>query len=120
MKITGKLTAYMTEYCGLRPDDFKSPTAEILGKLTYHTPDCVPDEWTIAGEAEVTLTLAGADALVSNKVAALRATLQRVRADNYVKESHLEDQISKLLAIGCDAVTEPAVIFAPAADDIQF
>ncbi len=97
--ITGKLNAYVTEYSSLRPEDFKEPTDKMIRSLYYSTPGNVPEGWTLAGEATITVELVDTNALISNKVDALKAQLQKHRADSHVTEKRLEDQISKLLAI---------------------
>ena len=101
--ITGKVNAYMTKYSCIRPEDFKTPTAALITALQYTTPNNIPDGWTLVGEATVTLELIDQDAIVSNKVESLRAELQQHRADAHVAQKHLEDQISKLLAISYES-----------------
>ena len=97
--ITGKVNAYMTKYSGIRPEDFKNPTAALISRLQYTTPNNLPDGWTLVGEATVTLEFIDQDAIIGNKVESLRAELQQHRADSHVTQKHLEDQIAKLLAI---------------------
>lgn len=97
--ITGKLNAYLTAYSVIGPDDFKTPTDDLIGKLYYSTPEHVPKDWTLAGEAVVTVTLVDRDQLIGNKVDSLRAELQKVKADAYQAQVVLEAKINQLLAI---------------------
>lgn len=97
--ITGKLNAYLTAYSSLGPDDFKAPTDAVLGKLHFAAPEFIPKDWTLAGEATITVELVDSNTLVANKVAALRGELQKVKADAYRAQVELEAKINKLLAI---------------------
>ena len=97
--ITGKVNAYMTKYSGMRLEDFKTPTADLISRLQYTTPNNLPDGWTLVGEATVTIEFIDQDAIICNKVESLRAELQQHRADSHVTQIRLEDQIAKLLAI---------------------
>lgn len=97
--ITGTLNAYLTQYSTVRPEDFKDPSPTLLGKLHFCTAAHIPADWTLAGEATVTVTLVDRDTLVGNKVDSLRAELAKVKADAYRASMILEDKINKLLAI---------------------
>ena len=97
--ITGKTNAYVTAYSSIRPEDFKRPTDDLISRLYYANDDAVPEGWTLAGEAHITVKLVDQDTLISNKVESLRAELQQHRADSHVVQQRLEAQIGKLLAI---------------------
>ena len=97
--ITGKVNAYITDYSTIRPEEFATPTDKLIPRFYYSSADGIPTGWTLAGEATITVHLVDQDALISNKVVALKKQLQQHRAESHKFETRLEDQISKLLAI---------------------
>lgn len=97
--ITGKTKAYITEYSSLRPEDFKSPDGAMVNQFQFYNGTLTPSGWTFVGEATITVELVDPNALIGNKVEALKAQLQKHRADSHVVEKRLKDQIGKLLAI---------------------
>lgn len=100
--ITAKTTAWITTYSGIGPDEIKAPTDEMVHQLYFSRGDMKEQGWTVAGEAEITVTLVDVDTLITNKVESLRAQLQEVRSDAQVRCNSLEQQIQKLLAITYD------------------
>jgi hypothetical protein len=98
--VTTKTKAWVTPYSGLSPDDLAHGR---IGGLTYH--DCtsgVPDGWTLAGEAEITVHLVDTKTLIANKVEALRQEAKAVRAEATAKCTRIEGQIQNLLALSFD------------------
>jgi hypothetical protein len=98
--ISGKTTAWITPYCDIGPDQIEKPDERIgTTSFVYSDEDMTSQGWTVAGKAEITVTLVDRDTLVSNKVDSLRKELTKVRADAQVRANELEGQIQKLLAI---------------------
>jgi hypothetical protein len=75
-------------------------TEEVVGELTYTNNDMSDCEgWTEVGTAEITVTLHLRDTIVEKELAGLKQQLEKVRADNYMRENAILDRISKLQAI---------------------
>jgi len=55
--------------------------------------------YTHVGEADVTVTIASADAITNSKVSSLRAELEKDRADSQMRQNRLIDKINKLEAL---------------------
>ena len=76
-----------------------NPT-EALASLVYTNADMSDTEdWTEVGTAEVTVTFYPRDTVVAKELDGLKAQLERVRADNHLRENAILDRISKLQAI---------------------
>ena len=101
--ISGKLPAWFTsEWVG--PDDLHGSPKDAIGKLSFFIfSDTPPSGWSLAGDAEITVTLDNEKTLIANKVDALRRELQKVRADASVTETLIESKIQNLLAITNDS-----------------
>ena len=75
-------------------------TDEALAALVYTNADMSDTEdWTEVGTAEVTVTFHPRDTVVAKELEGLKAQLERVRADNHLRENAILDRISKLQAI---------------------
>jgi hypothetical protein len=59
----------------------------------------VKEGWAQIGTARVIITIDPKEKIIANRVAALHAELQTVRAENQRRENAIIDQISKLQAI---------------------
>lgn len=94
--ITGELIAYISPYSSLNPLDVGAHTP--LHSFVFVAGD-MGKEYTRMGTAQVTLTLSDKDAMVRNKVEALRAQLWEVRAAAQLKAKEIEGEIQKLMAI---------------------
>lgn len=102
MKITTKCIAYMSEHCGLGPEDFKSPEKIDATNLIFSAhawTNGPPDGWTYVGEAEVSVEIPAVDDIISAKVDSLKAKVKSIRADAEAQINFIESQISNLLAI---------------------
>lgn len=95
--ITATVKAWLTEWCG--PDDLEQSAERAVVALAYSTQDMTKQGWTYAGMATITVEIVDGQALVDNKVAALREELksERVKAD--MKLADIELKIQNLLAI---------------------
>lgn len=93
--ITGKVDVYLSPYSDLLIDEINEQTP--LSKM--HLTSFAPEGYTLIGEATVSVTVFPRDVVVTNKVTALRAELQTVRAKAQLKANEIEQQIQNLLAI---------------------
>jgi hypothetical protein len=82
-------------------------TKELVGELSYINHDMSDTEdWVEVGVAAITVTLHPKDDIVSKELEGLNAQLQKVRADNMMRENAILDRISKLQAITYEAPEE--------------
>lgn len=92
------LTTYSTPDA-LTGDNEKS----LVGATSLHFPwredGTGPEGWTRCGTATVTYDFCGEDELVANKVANLKAELEKDRAESEVRQNRILEQISKLQAL---------------------
>jgi hypothetical protein len=82
-------------------DSLKEGKAEeVVGELNYTNHDMSDcEEWAEVGIAEITVTLHPRDTVVEKELAGLKQQLEKVRADNHMRENAILDRISKLQAI---------------------
>jgi hypothetical protein len=100
MKITTTATAWISTACPLSPEQILNPTGELLVKTTAFTEtDMSAVGWTKIGTATIEFELIDRNEMIDNKVIALRAELQGVKAEAQIKMQKLEDQLNSLLAI---------------------
>jgi hypothetical protein len=100
MKIKTITTAWISNSCPLSPEQILNPTGEILLKATAFTDtDMSAVGWVKIGTATVEFDLISRNEMIDNKVVALQAEMQIVKADAQVKVQKLEDQLQSLLAI---------------------
>jgi hypothetical protein len=75
-------------------------TTEALAALCFSNNDMSDmEDWTEVGTAEVTVTFHPRDTVVAKELEGLKVQLERVRADNHMRENAILDRISKLQAI---------------------
>lgn len=73
---------------------------EAVSGMTYINHDMNgTEDWTEVGTAQITVTLHPRDVVVEKELASLKQQLEKVRADNYMRENMILDRISKLQAI---------------------
>jgi hypothetical protein len=73
---------------------------KAASELTYINHDMSDaEDWTEVGIAEITVTLHPRDIVVEKELAGLKQQLEKVRADNHMRENAILDRISKLQAI---------------------
>lgn len=100
--ITGTVGVWLTRSCGIGPTDLKDgEDAALVRGFTFTHIDMAPD-WTRIGNAELKITLAPNDAIVTDAIASLRAEQTRLRAEAERKSTDIERQIQTLLAISFD------------------
>lgn len=97
--ITATLGAWLQPHHN--PGDLEGDATRAASILVYTYHDFSSDGWVRAGTAEITVTLS--DDLVQNKIEALRESLKQQRAESFVKEQRIEQQIQNLLALEFNA-----------------
>lgn len=100
MKVTA--TAYLGSSSLMSPEELHNASPEELVKhLTFRdeSPFWVEIGYTKVGIAKIDIELAPQNDMINNKIEALRAEMQMVKADAQVKVQKLEDQLQSLLAI---------------------
>ena len=99
--ITARLDAWLSDAFG--PEDLTANDANAVRRLSFFTSDMSEYGYTKVGTATVTVDFIDTDAMVVNKIASLRAEIQKTRADASVKCTLIEERIAKLSAISYDA-----------------
>ena len=73
---------------------------EAVSEMTYINHDMSSTEdWTEVGIAEITVKLYPREIVVEKELEGLKQQLEKLRADNYMRENAILDRISKLQAI---------------------
>ena len=104
MKITTTTTAWIGSNCSLSPEQILNPVGDqLLRAAVFIDLDMTNCGYTKIGTATVEFDLIDRNEMIDNKVAALRAELQGVKAEAQVKVQRLEDQLQSLLAITNEA-----------------
>jgi len=79
-------------------------TKGLIGEMNYTNHDMSDtEEWVEVGVAAITVTLHHKDDIVAKELDGLNAQLQKVRAENHMRENAILDRISKLQAITYEA-----------------
>jgi hypothetical protein len=77
---------------------------EAVSEMTYINHDMSDAEgWAEVGVATITVTFHPREELVAKELEGLNTQLQKVRAENHMRENAILDRISKLQAITYDA-----------------
>jgi hypothetical protein len=98
MKVT--ITAWLTKHSRLTPEQIANATGEqLVDSLSFTNLDMATQGYTKVGTATIEFDLIDRQEMIDNKVVALRAELQGVKADAQVKVQRLEEQLQSLLAI---------------------
>ena len=98
--ITATVPAWIGKHSGLGPQTLANGSEEeIVNGLTFVTFDMLSCGYTLAGTAEIKVTLVDTDTLITNRVEMLRQELSQHRAEAHVKENAILEQINNLLAI---------------------
>jgi hypothetical protein len=73
---------------------------EAVSQMTYTNHDMsTSEDWTEVGIAEITVMLYPRDVVVEKELSGLKQQLEKVRAENHMRENAILDRISKLQAI---------------------
>jgi hypothetical protein len=101
--ITATIPAWLVHDSCFGVQDLKNSDAvRIINGVSFmqfESPDYLPAGWTRVGEASIVLTLVDEDALLANKVDALRREQKETLAEAQAKVTRLQGQIEQLLAI---------------------
>ena len=98
MKVT--ITAWLTKHSRLSPEQILTATGEeLVDSVSFTNLDMSTQGYTKIGVATIEFELINRDEMIQNKVVALRAELQGVKAEAQVKVQRLEEQLQSLLAI---------------------
>ena len=96
---TCQAKAWITPYSSVGPAELDA-AINIGGLILCPSgQECIPDDWTFAGNAEITMTVIDGSTLIEGKAEALKAEIKKVEADAYVKVIALKDKLQQLLAI---------------------
>jgi hypothetical protein len=101
---TGTLKAWTTsrwttidEIMGMIAD---GNTDRAIRSMSFTTADMSDGlDWCEVGTAEITVTFHPRDTVVAKELDGLKSQLERVRAENHMRENAILDRISKLQAI---------------------
>ena len=104
IKITGKAKAWTTsKWRGIDEINHmisEGENDEAISGMTYINHDMSGTvEWTEVGVAEITVTFHPRDIVVAKEIEGLNAQLEKVRAENHMRENAILDRISKLQAL---------------------
>lgn len=107
MKIETTQTAYVTSDYDMRRfmDDLsKGETQEAANRAVLAQHDMTDSGWTKVGTARVTIELPSIDDMQSAQLAALKAQLQKERAESQVRQNAILEAISKLTCLEWEGV----------------
>jgi hypothetical protein len=100
MKITATTTVWVNSRCSLSPEQILNPTGDqLVREAIFIDLDMATQGYTKIGTATIEFDLIDRNEMIDNKIVALRAELQIVKAEAQVKVQRLEDQLQSLLAI---------------------
>jgi hypothetical protein len=78
----------------------RGEATEALATMAYINHDMSKTEgWAEVGAAEITVTFFPRDTVVAKELDGLKQQLEKVRAENHMRENAILDRISKLQAI---------------------
>lgn len=77
--------------------EFEEAVGEILSYTNHDMSSS--EEWAEVGVATITVTLFPREQVVEKELSGLKQQLEKVRADNHMRENAILDRISKLQAI---------------------
>ena len=101
-KITGVTRAWFSDnYFG--PEEAANATPDqVVRSVAYSNAEMGDLGWTLIGPATITIEIPEPKELILNKIASLRATIQKTRADAEVACGRMHQQIAKLEALDWD------------------
>ena len=104
VKITGTAKAWTTsKWMGIDKINHmiaEGENDEAISGMTYINHDMSgTEEWTEVGIAEITVTFYPREDVVAKELKGLNKQLEKVRADNHMRENAILDRISKLQAL---------------------
>lgn len=104
VKITGTAKAWTTsKWRGIDEINHmivEGENDEAISGMTYINHDMSgTEEWTEVGIAEITVTFYPREEVVAKELEGLNKQLEKVRAENHMRENAILDRISKLQAL---------------------
>lgn len=104
VKITGTAKAWTTsKWRGIDEINHmiaESKNDEAISGMTYINHDMSGiEEWTEVGIAEITVTFYPREDVVAKELEGLNKQLEKMRAENHMRENLILDRISKLQAL---------------------
>lgn len=107
---TGTLRAYITSKWDSIDDILdlvsKGKASQALSTMGFAAHDMTESGWNEVGIAEVTITFHPIETVAAKELEALKKQLEKVRAENHVRENAILDRISKLQAITYEPSTQ--------------
>jgi len=95
--ISGTTRAWLPAYSTLKPLDLiESSDEQIVRQLVFTTGDMSASDWTLVGQATISVDLPEKSEVIEGAVASLKARKQRVLADAQVSANAIERQIQEL------------------------
>ena len=95
-----KTTVWLTKHSRLSPEQIATATVEqLIEDVSFTNLEMSKHGYTMIGTATIEFDLIEPNEMIDNKIVALRAELQGVKAEAQVKVQRLEDQLQSLLAI---------------------
>lgn len=97
--ITAKISAWLTGNSLTPKELLDGEPARVINGLGYSLHDMTGSGWSLVGEAEITLIIPDENALIANKVEALKHEKASVLAQAQLRATLIEGQIQELLCI---------------------
>lgn len=95
--ISGTTKAWLPAHSSLQPLDLTTASDEqIVRHLFFTMGDMSTSDWTLVGQASITVDLPEKSEVIEGAVASLKARKQRVLADAQVSANAIERQIQEL------------------------
>jgi hypothetical protein len=94
-----KLTAYLSPYATLKAHQLHGAAPEEFARSCYITSHDPGKDYTPVADVECSVHLFQASDIVGNKIAALKATQEAIRAKASAEDTRLEGEIQSLLSI---------------------
>lgn len=100
MKVTATLSAYLSPYSNIKPDELAMESS--VGQMVFTNGDneyLTREGYTKVGVAVVEVDVFDQKEIIANKVDALREEIKTTRANAQAKVTEIEGKIQNLLAI---------------------
>jgi hypothetical protein len=98
MKVTA--TAWLSKHSYLSPEQLLTATSkQLVEDISFTELDMSTQGYTKVGTATIEFNLIDRNEMIDNKIVALRAELQGVKAEAQIKVQRLEEKLQSLLAI---------------------
>lgn len=95
--IKGNIKAWLPDYYG--PQDLCGTNKNAMAALHFTDANMTPSGWALVGIATLSINVPSEDVLINNKIEALKAEKQTIRAEAEMKSRVIDKKIQELLAI---------------------